>query len=125
VCVAPGSFKKWLSKSVSITVQRPEESRDHEPRDLMEPPVLLDLRLGGLFKYHLNDWLLIVIIFVLWLLSFLIHPFQRYVGATNFVTAQLRYPLKSNTIPFQAVPVIICVFSPSCYSCFIAWLALL
>lgn len=101
---ASGSFKKWLSNSISIVVQKPEEQ---EPGDLMETPPALDLKLGGLFKYHLNDWLLIVIIFVLWLLTFLIHPFQRHVGATNFVTAQLRYPYKSNTIPFQVVPVII------------------
>lgn len=110
MCVVPGSFKKWLSGNVSSIVLRAEESRDHEPRDLIEPPAPLDLNLGGLFKYHLNDWLLIVIIFVLWLLSFLIHPFQRYVGETSFVTAQLRYPYKSNTIPFQVVPVIICLF---------------
>ncbi|KAG0582293.1 hypothetical protein M758_3G048400 [Ceratodon purpureus] len=104
--VPVGSFKKWLSRTVSIVVQKPEEPREQEPRDLMEPPAVLDLKLGGLFRYHLNDWLLIVIIFVLWILSFLIHPFQRYVGETNFVTQQLRYPYKSNTIPFQVVPVI-------------------
>ena len=104
MCFA-GSFKKWLSRSVSIVVQKPEDPKEHEPRDLMEPPACADLRLGGLLKYHLHDWLLIVVIFVLWLLSFLIHPFQRFVGEKNFVGAALRYPYKKNTIPFQVVPV--------------------
>lgn len=102
-----GSFKNWLSRNISIVVQKPEEPREQEPRDLMEPaPAALDLQLGGLCKHHLRDWLLIVVVFVLWLLSFLIHPFQRYVGESSFVTPQLRYPYKSNTIPVQAVPAI-------------------
>jgi hypothetical protein len=106
VCVRAGSFKNWLSRNISIVVQKPEEPREQEPRDLMEPaPAALDLQLGGLCKHHLRDWLLIVVVFVLWLLSFLIHPFQRYVGESSFVTPQLRYPYKSNTIPVQAVPV--------------------
>lgn len=105
-----GSFKKWLSdgvsRSISIVVQKPDDPREQEPRDFMEPPPSLDLKLGDLFKYHLNDWLLIVIIVLLCGLTFLIHPFQRYVGEANFVTAELRYPYKPNTIPAQAVPVI-------------------
>ena len=105
-----GSFKKWLSdgvsRSISIVVQKPDDPREQEPRDFMEPSPGLDLKLGGLFKYHLNDWLLIVIVMLLWGLTFLIHPFRRYVGEANFVTAQLRYPYKPNTIPVQAVPVI-------------------
>ena len=78
-----------MSKSISIVVQKPDDLRGQEPRDFMEPPPALDLKLGGLFKYHLNDWLLIVIIMLLWGLTFLIHPFQRYVGEANFVTLQL------------------------------------
>lgn len=112
-----GSLKKWLpSRSVSINVQRPEPVGEPDLRtDSLESPTLRDLNLGGLFKYHLNDWLLIVIIFIIWAASFLIHPFQRYVGAKNFENAQLRYPFKSNTIPFQSVPVRICLPSTALF----------
>jgi diacylglycerol diphosphate phosphatase/phosphatidate phosphatase len=64
-----------------------------------------DLELGQLLISHLTDWIFIAILLVLWGVCQIVTPFQRYVGASNFVTQSIMYPYKSNTIPFQAVPV--------------------
>lgn len=64
-----------------------------------------DLKPGQLFINHWTDWIFIIILLVLWGVCQIVTPFQRYVGAANFVTQSIMYPYKGNTIPFQAVPV--------------------
>ncbi|KAG0613024.1 hypothetical protein M758_6G070600 [Ceratodon purpureus] len=88
----------------------------------MEPDLPVpDLKLGRLFYNHWTDWIFIIILIVLWGVCQIVTPFQRYVGAANFVTQSIMYPYKSNTIPFQVVPVIalvipfIFIFTHFCY----------
>jgi len=71
----------------------------------MDNDSLPDLKLGALFKNHWTDWIFIIILIVLWGVCQIVTPFQRYVGAANFVTQSIKYPYKNNTIPFQTVPV--------------------
>uniref|UniRef100_A0A7I4CE39 Phosphatidic acid phosphatase type 2/haloperoxidase domain-containing protein n=1 Tax=Physcomitrium patens TaxID=3218 RepID=A0A7I4CE39_PHYPA len=112
---AQENMKKFFtsaSRTISNAVQRNhEELKDSEDLIEEEIPILAELGPAALFRYHLNDWLQIVLVILLWLLCFLVPPFQRHVGEKNFATPELRYPFKSNTIPFQAVPVI-AVFVP-------------
>jgi len=64
-----------------------------------------DLKLGRLFINHWTDWILILVLIGLEVVCQVVTPFQRYVGAPNFVTQSILYPYKRNTIPFLAVPV--------------------
>ncbi|MCO5605100.1 hypothetical protein L7F22_059280 [Adiantum nelumboides] len=57
-----------------------------------------------LFRFHLHDWLALIALAVIYGILNLIDPFYRYVGE-QFIQDYM-YPLKSNTIPFQAVPAI-------------------
>ncbi|KAG0561857.1 hypothetical protein KC19_9G098100 [Ceratodon purpureus] len=68
----------------------------------MEP----DPKLGQLFINHWTDWFFIIVLIGLYIVCEMVTPFQRYVGATNFVTQSLKYPYKHNTVPSLAVPVI-------------------
>ncbi|MCO5557924.1 hypothetical protein L7F22_011497 [Adiantum nelumboides] len=56
-----------------------------------------------LFRFHLHDWLALIALAVIYGILNIIDPFYRYVGK-QFIQDYM-YPLKSNTIPFQAVPV--------------------
>lgn len=71
----------------------------------METDSLPDLKLGELFVNHWTDWIFIIILIVLWGVCQIVTPFQRYVGAANFVTQSIKYPYKDNTIPTAIVPV--------------------
>ncbi|CAN4083172.1 unnamed protein product [Withania somnifera] len=50
-------------------------------------------------RTHLNDWLILILLLAIVILLNAIHPFYRFVGG------DLKYPLKSNTVPIWAVPV--------------------
>lgn len=54
-------------------------------------------------RTHLNDWLILVLLLAIVILLNAIHPFYRFVGKD--MMEDLKYPLKSNTVPIWAVPV--------------------
>ncbi|KAI5083009.1 hypothetical protein GOP47_0002752 [Adiantum capillus-veneris] len=58
-----------------------------------------------LFRFHLHDWLALIALAVIYgILNSVINPFYRYVGSP--IIQDYKYPLKPNTIPGLAVPVI-------------------
>eukprot|EP00250_Pteridium_aquilinum_P015961 c22860_g1_i3 orf=164-1243(+) len=57
-----------------------------------------------LLRFHLHDWLAIFGLAILDGILNIINPFYRFVGKS--MIGDYMYPLKGNTIPFQAVPVI-------------------
>ncbi|KAG2625980.1 hypothetical protein PVAP13_3KG281000 [Panicum virgatum] len=54
-------------------------------------------------RLHLLDWVVLALLFAIDVGLNLIEPFHRFVGAD--MMADLRYPLKSNTVPVWAVPI--------------------
>ncbi|XP_039012588.1 lipid phosphate phosphatase 2-like [Hibiscus syriacus] len=62
---------------------------------------------------HLHDWLILMLLVMIEVGLFVIHPFYRFVGKD--MMADLKYPMKDNTVPLWAVPIYsvllpICVF---------------
>ncbi|XAR72308.1 Phosphatidate phosphatase [Bertholletia excelsa] len=55
-------------------------------------------------RIHMHDWLILFLLVVVDVILNLIEPFHRFVGEE--MLSDLKYPLKDNTIPFWAVPVI-------------------
>ncbi|KAJ7569082.1 hypothetical protein O6H91_01G059900 [Diphasiastrum complanatum] len=58
----------------------------------------------ALLRFHLHDWLALILLAVLDAVLNIIQPFYRFVG--QFDIDDFRFPFKSNTVPFGAVPVI-------------------
>ncbi|KAI3433198.1 acidPPc domain-containing protein, partial [Psidium guajava] len=58
---------------------------------------------AALAKNHMHDWLILLLLAVLEVILFIIHPFYRFVGKD--MMTDLKYPMKRNTVPFWAVPV--------------------
>jgi hypothetical protein len=85
-------------------------SRSMEPVD---PLHSLDLKLWPLFKYHIKDWIFIVVLIVVEVVCLVVHPYRKYVGQQMFVTGKLRHPLKPNTVPTAVVPVCFSLPPPS------------
>ncbi|XWS75506.1 hypothetical protein CRYUN_Cryun01aG0095200 [Craigia yunnanensis] len=50
----------------------------------------------------MHDWLILLLLVVVEVVLYIIHPFYRFVGKD--MMDDLRYPLKSNTVPVWAVP---------------------
>ncbi|KAJ6811679.1 putative lipid phosphate phosphatase 2 [Iris pallida] len=74
---------------------------------------MADIQLGAhtvrshgvkLAKFHMHDWIILVLLAVIDVVLNIIEPFHRFVGRD--MMTDLRYPLKKNTIPFWAVPLI-------------------
>ncbi|KAJ6813238.1 lipid phosphate phosphatase 2-like isoform X2 [Iris pallida] len=57
-----------------------------------------------LAKVHMHDWIILIFLLALVVSLNAIHPFHRFVGKD--MMADLKYPLKSNTVPVWAVPMI-------------------
>ncbi|KAL6007601.1 hypothetical protein ACLOJK_033100 [Asimina triloba] len=55
-------------------------------------------------KSHMHDWIILVFLGVVEIILNVIEPFHRFVGSD--MMDDLKYPLKSNTVPFWAVPMI-------------------
>lgn len=51
----------------------------------------------------MHDWMILVILVVIEVILFVIHPFYRFVGKD--MMDDLKYPMKDNTVPVWAVPV--------------------
>lgn len=56
-----------------------------------------------LLRFHLHDWICLLILAILVVVLNVINPFHRFVGET--MMGDLMYPLLSNTVPTAAVPV--------------------
>lgn len=55
-------------------------------------------------RFHMHDWLILFLLVVIDIVLNVIEPFHRFVGSD--MMTDLRYPLKENTIPFWAVPIV-------------------
>ncbi|RRT61539.1 hypothetical protein B296_00006346 [Ensete ventricosum] len=55
-------------------------------------------------KFHKHDWIILLLLGVIEIILNVIEPFHRFVGKD--MMTDLKYPLKSNTVPFWAVPMI-------------------
>ncbi|XP_008782309.2 lipid phosphate phosphatase 2-like isoform X2 [Phoenix dactylifera] len=55
-------------------------------------------------KIHKHDWFIVVFLMMLVVALNIIHPFYRFVGKD--MMTDLKYPLKSDTVPVWAVPMI-------------------
>ena len=56
-----------------------------------------------LARTHIRDWLILLLLIVIEVVLFIIHPFYRFVGRD--MMEDLKYPMKDNTVPIWAVPV--------------------
>lgn len=54
-------------------------------------------------RTHMHDWIILLLLVVIDVTLNLIRPFYRFVGEE--MINEFKYPLKSNTVPFWAVPV--------------------
>ncbi|XP_052200050.1 lipid phosphate phosphatase 2-like isoform X2 [Diospyros lotus] len=57
-----------------------------------------------LARIHVRDWLILLLLVVIEVILNVIEPFHRFVG--EGMLTDLKYPLKDNTVPLWAVPVI-------------------
>uniref|UniRef100_A0A3Q7GD72 Phosphatidic acid phosphatase type 2/haloperoxidase domain-containing protein n=1 Tax=Solanum lycopersicum TaxID=4081 RepID=A0A3Q7GD72_SOLLC len=55
-------------------------------------------------RFHMHDWFILFVLVVIDIILNVIEPFHRFVGSD--MMTDLSYPLKDNTIPFWAVPII-------------------
>ncbi|XP_022734537.1 lipid phosphate phosphatase 2-like isoform X4 [Durio zibethinus] len=55
-------------------------------------------------RTHMHDWLTLLLLIVIEVILNVIEPFHRFVGED--MLTDLSYPLKDNTVPFWAVPMI-------------------
>ncbi|KAH9626838.1 hypothetical protein KSS87_002483 [Heliosperma pusillum] len=57
-----------------------------------------------LARIHMHDWLILLLLVIIDIVLNVIEPFHRFVG--EGMMEDLMYPLKGNTVPFWAVPII-------------------
>ncbi|KAJ9140802.1 hypothetical protein P3X46_031402 [Hevea brasiliensis] len=55
-------------------------------------------------RTHMHDWLILLLLVVIDVILNVIEPFHRFVGRD--MMTDLSYPLKDNTVPFWAVPIV-------------------
>ncbi|CAA2980872.1 lipid phosphate phosphatase 2-like [Olea europaea subsp. europaea] len=55
-------------------------------------------------RFHMHDWLILLMLVVIEIILNIIEPFHRFVGEE--MMTDLKYPLQDNTVPFWAVPMI-------------------
>ncbi|CAK9870742.1 unnamed protein product [Sphagnum jensenii] len=66
----------------------------------------INWKLEDLLKFYWTDWVFTGVLIALEIFFNWIHPHERYVGEWMFVTGELRYPFKPETVPFIFLPVI-------------------
>lgn len=62
-------------------------------------------------RIHMHDWLILFLLVIIDIILNVIEPFHRFVG--KGMMEDLMYPLKSNTVPFWAVP-FVAILLPIC-----------
>lgn len=65
-------------------------------------------------RIHMHDWLILLLLVLIYIVLDVIEPFHRFVG--KGMMEDLMFPLKGNTVPFWAVP-IIAILLPFCIIC--------
>ncbi|XP_058091412.1 lipid phosphate phosphatase 2-like isoform X2 [Magnolia sinica] len=55
-------------------------------------------------RTHMHDWIILLLLIIIDVILNVIRPFYRYVGKD--MISDFMYPLKDNTVPFWAVPMI-------------------
>ncbi|PIA33438.1 hypothetical protein AQUCO_04100098v1 [Aquilegia coerulea] len=55
-------------------------------------------------RFHMHDWIILLLLVVIEIVLNVIEPFYRFVGED--MMTDLKYPLKSNTVPIWSVPII-------------------
>ncbi|CAL9044281.1 unnamed protein product [Musa banksii] len=55
-------------------------------------------------RFHMHDWIILILLAIVDGCLNIIEPFHRFVGRD--MMTDMRYPLKSNTVPFWAVPLL-------------------
>ncbi|KAL2518989.1 putative lipid phosphate phosphatase 3 [Abeliophyllum distichum] len=55
-----------------------------------------------LARKHKFDWLILLLLLVIEIILYIIHPFYRFVGED--MMTDLKYPMKDNTVPVWSVP---------------------
>ncbi|KAL1531870.1 Lipid phosphate phosphatase 2 [Salvia divinorum] len=55
-------------------------------------------------RFHMHDWLILFLLVGIDIILNVIEPFHRFVGQD--MMTDLKYPLKDNTVPFWAVPIV-------------------
>ncbi|CAL5414601.1 unnamed protein product [Camellia sinensis] len=59
-------------------------------------------------RNHMHDWLILLLLVVTEIILYMINPFYRFVGEE--MMADLKLPLKPNTVPVWAVPLSVSFF---------------
>lgn len=54
-------------------------------------------------RIHMHDWLILMLLVAIYVILNRIDPFHRFIGKD--MMADLKYPLKDNTVPSWSVPV--------------------
>ncbi|RLN28571.1 lipid phosphate phosphatase 2 [Panicum miliaceum] len=81
-----------------------EEKMPPPPPIRLDPPhPYLKTHVCKVARLHLYDWVVLALLVAIDVGLNLIEPFHRFVGED--MMADLRYPLKSNTVPVWAVPI--------------------
>ncbi|KAK3161640.1 hypothetical protein QOZ80_1BG0079650 [Eleusine coracana subsp. coracana] len=74
------------------------------PIRLGVPPPYVTSHGSKVARLHMYDWIVLILLAVLDGVLNIIEPFHRFVGSD--MMTDLRYPMKDNTVPFWAVPII-------------------
>lgn len=74
------------------------------PIHLGVPPPYITSHGSKVALLHMYDWIVLVLLAVVDGVLNIIEPFHRFVGSD--MMTDLRYPMKDNTVPFWAVPII-------------------
>ncbi|CAM6081806.1 unnamed protein product [Calypogeia fissa] len=111
---APSGNSNPTLRQALLPSRRPGDELDDVPlssRRNMEPEasravenIVSGLRWRDHFRYHIRDWIVIIICIILDVILNIIHPFARFVGKINIDSVS--FPLKKNTVPLWAVPII-------------------
>ncbi|KAK6921694.1 Phosphatidic acid phosphatase type 2/haloperoxidase [Dillenia turbinata] len=101
----PSSAEKDYNSSLEVM----ESGSWNKTRENKMPEILLGghtVRSHGttVLRRHVHDWLILVLLAVIDVVLNVIEPFHRFVGEN--MMEDLTYPLKDNTVPFWAVPIL-------------------
>ncbi|XP_078431144.1 lipid phosphate phosphatase 2-like isoform X2 [Wolffia australiana] len=70
-------------------------------------------------RFHMHDWLILLLLVGIDIGLNVIHPFYRFVGED--MLTDLKYPLKDNTVPFWAVPILAVVLPLLIFTAIYIW----
>ncbi|KAG6537700.1 hypothetical protein ZIOFF_002795 [Zingiber officinale] len=79
---------------------------DHQVKmpDIQMGPHTLRSHGTKVLRFHMQDWIILILLAIIDGCLNVIEPFHRFVGRD--MMTDLRYPMKKNTVPFWAVPIL-------------------